>query len=285
MDKLKKILNKAEELGWSYSIQKEDDRNYVELQTHSPAGEDFYMDIDFEEDAPGQDFIDNLSNYSFDPDEHAAMYINIRGTNGVPGSIRTLIEDAESIGKKIDELYEECYNAFKNLEKEYAQISINDVILRESGSMGFEYSYSLVKGITADELYQKIKQFVALEPPLSLYEYLEVHGAELIPIYSCCDAYSEEEEVDPVNFFDVEYDADTGITLFSELSPNERIDMLISKARYIEAAFAAHFPQNDNSSSKIVDGVTTCCGYDFGTDADVAKFCPICGKRIFKEIQ
>lgn len=38
--------------------------------------------------------------------------------------------------------------------------------------------------------------------------------------------------------------------------------------------------QNDNSSSKIVDGVTTCCGYDFGTDADVAKFCPICGKRL-----
>ncbi|EPD59120.1 hypothetical protein HMPREF1215_00727 [Coprococcus sp. HPP0074] len=30
----------------------------------------------------------------------------------------------------------------------------------------------------------------------------------------------------------------------------------------------------------LIDGVTECCGYDFGTDMDKARFCPICGKKI-----
>lgn len=30
----------------------------------------------------------------------------------------------------------------------------------------------------------------------------------------------------------------------------------------------------------MIDGVTTCCGFDFGTDMKKAKYCPICGKRL-----
>ena len=32
----------------------------------------------------------------------------------------------------------------------------------------------------------------------------------------------------------------------------------------------------------IIDGITTCCGYDFGKDASnkKIKYCPICGKKI-----
>ena len=33
-------------------------------------------------------------------------------------------------------------------------------------------------------------------------------------------------------------------------------------------------------STCLIDGVTSCCGYDFGTDMDKAKFCPICGKKL-----
>lgn len=33
----------------------------------------------------------------------------------------------------------------------------------------------------------------------------------------------------------------------------------------------------------LVDGVTICCGYDFGIDKDKAKYCPICGKRLIKK--
>lgn len=34
------------------------------------------------------------------------------------------------------------------------------------------------------------------------------------------------------------------------------------------------------NDTHLIDGVTSCCGYDFGTDMDKAKFCPVCGKKI-----
>lgn len=37
------------------------------------------------------------------------------------------------------------------------------------------------------------------------------------------------------------------------------------------------------NESYLIDGVTSCCGYDFGTDMDKAKFCPICGKKLIRE--
>lgn len=30
----------------------------------------------------------------------------------------------------------------------------------------------------------------------------------------------------------------------------------------------------------LIDGVTSCCGYDFGVDMDKVHFCPICGKKL-----
>ena len=43
------------------------------------------------------------------------------------------------------------------------------------------------------------------------------------------------------------------------------------------------FPRgHDENISYLVDGITICCGYDFGTDANRAKFCPICGKLLKK---
>ena len=39
----------------------------------------------------------------------------------------------------------------------------------------------------------------------------------------------------------------------------------------------------DKEDGKIVDGVTTCCGYDFGVDFPKAKYCPICGRKLMKD--
>ena len=41
--------------------------------------------------------------------------------------------------------------------------------------------------------------------------------------------------------------------------------------------------ERNNEKTRIIDGVTECCGYDFGTDAfqiEMSKFCPVCGKKI-----
>lgn len=118
MKELKKLLEKAEELGWSYDIIEEDDRRYVELGKYSPSGEDFHMDIDIGKEIPETNFMDNLANYGFDPDEHAEMYIKVRGKNGVPSSVRELIEDAEAIEGMINELYDKCWKIYADIPEE-----------------------------------------------------------------------------------------------------------------------------------------------------------------------
>ena len=38
--------------------------------------------------------------------------------------------------------------------------------------------------------------------------------------------------------------------------------------------------ENEEYEPDMIDGITTCCGYDFGTDGKRGKYCPICGKRL-----
>lgn len=41
--------------------------------------------------------------------------------------------------------------------------------------------------------------------------------------------------------------------------------------------------ERNNEKTRIIDGITECCGYDFGIDAfqrGLSKFCPVCGRKI-----
>ena len=107
---LENFLAKAKELGWSYILYKEEDgRTYVDMEKHSPLGQDFGMIVDFTEENPVDTFMFDLEEYylSFDPEEHAAMWIENRGKNGTPNSIRDLVDDAYEIKDMIQELYED----------------------------------------------------------------------------------------------------------------------------------------------------------------------------------
>ena len=116
--KLDQLLGNAEGLNWNYTICQEpegthngwhcDERNYVELEKYSPAGEDFSMIIDFDMDDPIKSFLDDLREYSenFNIDEHVEMWLPSRGKGGCPGSISELVEDAEAIKDMIVELWE-----------------------------------------------------------------------------------------------------------------------------------------------------------------------------------
>ena len=117
---LEQILQQAENLHWSYTIYREpegtyngwryDERNYVELGKYSPAGEDFYMVIDFDADNPVESFLEDLKTYAEDSDidEHVERWIPERGKGGCPSSIRDLVADAEAIKDMILELFENC---------------------------------------------------------------------------------------------------------------------------------------------------------------------------------
>lgn len=92
------LLDKAEQMGWWYNIC---DDGSIEIGQHSPAGEDFFFDI------AGKDIAAEVREYyeDFDPDEHAKMWVeNMNTVNGVPQSIRTLIDDAEAIDNMLMEL-------------------------------------------------------------------------------------------------------------------------------------------------------------------------------------
>lgn len=93
-EKYRKI---CEELGWAVH---ECDDGTVELEQGSPAGEDFIVSVDSE------GFARNIEEYAadFDVDEHVELWAGSRGKNGVPSSIRKLVEDAEAIDNMLQEL-------------------------------------------------------------------------------------------------------------------------------------------------------------------------------------
>lgn len=78
-----------------------DDDGEAELENWSPAGEDlvFYVEKD-------EDFVRGVKKLAadFDADEHAEMWVESRGKQGVPNSIRELINDADAIDKMLQDL-------------------------------------------------------------------------------------------------------------------------------------------------------------------------------------
>ena len=88
-------------------IQKQRDEYYVEINQYTPAGEDWWETIWF--DGTDNGFIGAVRERyrCFDVDDEAEVWIDRRGENGVPNSIRELIKDAEWKEIKLGELSDE----------------------------------------------------------------------------------------------------------------------------------------------------------------------------------
>ena len=87
----------------------------VELETYSPEGEDVIIPLIY--DGTEEDFIRQFRSYAegFDAEEHAEMWIETRGKNGVPDSIKDLLKDAEWIKSTLEEVADDLEN-FDNEE-------------------------------------------------------------------------------------------------------------------------------------------------------------------------
>ena len=85
------------------STEKQQNEYITELEFWSDAGEDFIITL--WHDRTKKSFVDAFISYflDFDPGEHAEMWVEYRGTRGVPESIRTLIDDADSIKAFLEE--------------------------------------------------------------------------------------------------------------------------------------------------------------------------------------
>lgn len=91
----------------SWETYEQDGDYYTECEFYSDAGEDFVFDI--WHDGTVKSFVDSFADYAFnfDPDEHAEMFMGMRGQRGVPQSIRVLISDADSIAETLDSIADE----------------------------------------------------------------------------------------------------------------------------------------------------------------------------------
>jgi len=111
MDKIKlsvKTVDIVENNGFSLEeIIEQDGKYYVEMNQSTPEGEDWWETVWFDGTDEGfaEAIMDRLNN--FDVDEETEIFIEGRGTNGIPSSIKDLIEDAEWKQEQLENLANE----------------------------------------------------------------------------------------------------------------------------------------------------------------------------------
>ena len=116
------------------------------------------------------------------------------------------------------------------------QLEEQDLVFKVSGSMGMDYAYYMVRNMEKKELLAQLHSYHELyseSGEIDLWEFLVQQGVKLIPWY---DSEEVMEEY-PINFYDVEYDFDTGILDATELSVMEQATMLIDRAEYQKTYF------------------------------------------------
>lgn len=97
----KEFIEKIEELGWSVI----EGQTEIEIASYSPAGEDISFVI-FGNTV--EELLESLNNIDFDPEEHATFWYG--ANRGEPSSLQELLEDAEAIAQKIEELKRKVNN-------------------------------------------------------------------------------------------------------------------------------------------------------------------------------
>lgn len=104
------LLNAIQGQGWLYSVDFDKDTNPIglELETWSPAGEDFLVYLYGSND---DEILHSLYEYAenFDPEEHVLSCVDMRGAPG----IRTLLHDADKMAEELNSLCEHLSNAVK----------------------------------------------------------------------------------------------------------------------------------------------------------------------------
>ena len=106
------LLNAIQEKDWLYSVDFDNDTNPIglELETWSPAGEDFLVCLYGSND---DEILHSLYEYAenFDPEEHALFCVNMRGAPG----IRTLLRDADKMAENLNSMCDHLSNAVKKV--------------------------------------------------------------------------------------------------------------------------------------------------------------------------
>ena len=100
----KEIIEVIEKEGFSVQVCKQQNGYCADLNQSTPLGEDWWVGIVF--DKTEKDFVSEVGIYymGFDPEDEAAFYVDSRGKNGVPNSIRDLLDDQDWKDEKLKSL-------------------------------------------------------------------------------------------------------------------------------------------------------------------------------------
>lgn len=156
---LSKYLKIIENNGFGYNLTEYGDGLYIGIETDTPTGEDWYEEFEWNNDDI-KVFIDDLKSRidNWDSDEEIEPYIEIRGQNGVPTSIRALLDDADWKRDTLQELLDKIEEEYK---KENSKTEENKGIKKEDKEMSEE---EVIKNVVEDNaLYQYIVDMIKSE--------------------------------------------------------------------------------------------------------------------------
>ena len=159
--------------------------------------------------------------------------------------------DMKALKASMDTIRKTSSEVVENIEAQMHELEMErpirdtfhkeDLLLHLSGSMGSEFTYNLIENMSREQLEQNVEEYVSLlesgeieENEKPLESFLEEKGATVTPLYDS----SGHGENYPIDFYDVEYDADTGVTSFSDLSPKEQAEMIVQKAEFPRNIFS-----------------------------------------------
>lgn len=114
----KGIIEVIEKEGFSIQVDKQQNGYCADLNRSTPLGEDWWISFVFDETE--KDFVNEVRDYyvGFDPEDEAELYIQNRGKNGIPNSIRALLDDQDWKDEKLESLSDALDNYIYNKDED-----------------------------------------------------------------------------------------------------------------------------------------------------------------------
>jgi len=141
---MKRIEKVLDEMNIKYEINK--DNALIEFWTDT-AGQDIPVEINY--DGTVENLVDEFAAYAenYDVDDEVECYINMRGENGVPDSVRDLIDDCQEakdtlieIADKLKNVILDTYLVHFKVESTYI-VAVKAKSIEEAKEKG-EYEFS-----------------------------------------------------------------------------------------------------------------------------------------------
>jgi len=141
---MKRIEKVLDEMNIKYEINK--DNALIEFWTDT-AGQDIPVEINY--DGTVENLVDEFAAYAenYDVDDEVECYINMRGENGVPDSVRDLIDDCQEakdtlieIADKLKNVISDTYFVHFKVESTYI-VAVKAKSIEEAKEKG-EYEFS-----------------------------------------------------------------------------------------------------------------------------------------------